>query len=167
MMTESPASDRLVQRGVRRRRVAAPLSEAILRLELRPLRIQYLKKVRDSFAEPQARQLGGALARGARILEPLQPLPSAAIACDARLHVLHSRQHDAPVLRARALFPRLRRVDLRLHSAQVETGPREHRPDHVAQRPAVAERIDLRGGVAHAAPEAETREVARLAAPTN
>src|SRR5947208_16790469 len=106
-----------------------------MRLELRPLRIQYLKKVRDSFAEPQARQLGGALARGARILEPLQPLPSAAIACDARLHVLHSRQHDAPVLRARGLFPRLLRVVLGLPSDRVDSGPRDVSTVYVTNSP--------------------------------
>ena len=87
MMTESPASDRLVQRGVRRRRVAAPLGEAILRLELRPLRIQHLKKVRDSFAEPQARQLGRALARGARLLEPFHLESRRAIPGEAGLHI--------------------------------------------------------------------------------
>src|SRR5437660_12532035 len=65
----SPSPDRLVQRHVRSCCVDAPLSQAILRLEFGPLRIQHLKKIRDPFPESQARQLGSALARGARLLE--------------------------------------------------------------------------------------------------
>ena len=62
----SPSPYRLVQRRVRRRRVGPPLRQPILGLELGPLRIEHLQKCCHPFAESQARQLGGALARGAR-----------------------------------------------------------------------------------------------------
>ena len=61
----SPSPDRLVQRRVRRRRVDPPLGQAILSLELGPLRIQHLKEIRYTFPKPQPRQLGGV-----RILAP-------------------------------------------------------------------------------------------------
>src|SRR5437879_12623013 len=71
----SPSPYRLVQRRVRRRRVGPPLRQPILGLELGPLRIEHLQKCRHPFAESQARQLGGALASGARFLAPLNPHP--------------------------------------------------------------------------------------------
>src|SRR6266550_470374 len=134
----SPSPGRLVQRRVRGRCVDAPLRQAILRLELRPFRVQHLKKIRAPFAEPQARQLGGTLARGARVLEPLHLEARGAIARQARLHVFHRREDDATVLRASRVLPRRCRIHLRLHPPQVETRPGEHRAHHIAQRPLVA-----------------------------
>src|SRR5438445_12416921 len=95
--TGSPSPGRLVQRRVRRRRVDAPLAQPILSLELAPLRVQHLQKIRDSFAEPHARQLGRALARGARVLESLHLEPPGAIPRQARLHVFHRREDHTTV----------------------------------------------------------------------
>src|SRR5205823_310737 len=115
-----PPAYRPVQRRVRRGRVDAPLGQAILSLELGPLRIQHLKKIRDPLTESQARQLGRALARGTRLLEPFHLEPGRAIPGEARLDVLRRGEDGPTVLRAGGVLPCLRRVHLRLHPSQGE-----------------------------------------------